>query len=405
MPDLLFLCHRIPYPPNKGEKIRAYQFIRHLAPHYTVHLGCFIDDVDDHAHEATLAGMVGSLACIRLGSWGRRLNALAGLAGGAPLSVAAFRNRVMSDWVRRTVSRIRPAAAFVYSSAMADYLLEPAYREMPIVMDFVDVDSDKWRQYAQTAAWPASWLYAREARALLAYDGRVARRAAASLFVSRDEAELFKRLCPDVAGKVHAVSNGIDCDYFDPARGGASPYPPGAGPVIVFTGTMDYRPNVDAVAWFARDCLPAIRKRHPNATFAVVGAKPSPEVTALASLAGVMVTGRVDDVRPYIAHANVVVAPLRLARGIQNKVLEGMAMAKPVVTTPQGLEGIEAIAGRDLWVADTAEAIVRSVLSVLADPIIAARAAGARRLMVERYSWAGQLAGLSGIVAAAAKKS
>jgi sugar transferase (PEP-CTERM/EpsH1 system associated) len=404
MPDLLFLCHRIPYPPNKGEKIRAYQIAKHLARTYTLHLGCFIDDAEDRAHEANLSEIAATVGCIRVHPALQRLTALRGLLTGASLSVLAFGHRAMSDWVEKTVARVRPVAAFAYSSAMAQYLPPRASAGLPVVMDFVDVDSDKWRQYAATARWPLSWIYAREARTLFAHDRAVARRAAASLFVSRQEADLFKRLCPEAAGTVFTVGNGIDCDLFDPSLDLPSPYT-STGPRLVFTGTMDYRPNVDAVVWFARDILPLIQRVHPNTVFAVVGANPASDVTALAALPGLVVTGRVIDVRPFIAHADVVVAPLRLARGIQNKVLEGMAMAKPVVTTPQGLEGIDAVPGRDLLVAETPAALAQSVLACL-DPDLRNRLAdAARRLMVERYSWSGQLEALTEIVGNAAARS
>jgi sugar transferase (PEP-CTERM/EpsH1 system associated) len=260
------------------------------------------------------------------------------------------------------------------------------------VMDFVDVDSDKWRQYAADARPPMRWIYAREASRLLAFDRRVAARADAAVFVSEAEAALFRRLAPEVAGKTFAVSNGIDCDYFSPAHSFSSPFA-GPGPHLVFTGTMDYRPNIDAVVWFARDILPLVRRALPGATFTIVGAKPARDVLALGSISEVKVTGRVDDVRPFIRHADVIVAPLRLARGIQNKVLEGMAMARPVVTTPQGLEGIDARPGAELLVATTPAEFAATVETAIG-PNAHRLGEAARDLMIRSYAWSAQLAAL-----------
>jgi sugar transferase (PEP-CTERM/EpsH1 system associated) len=274
---------------------------------------------------------------------------------------------------------------------MAQFVMDRDLNGIPTVMDFVDVDSDKWRQYAKDARAPMNWVYARESGKLLTYDRAVAARVDASLLVSDAEAALFRKLVPDSAAKIHAVANGIDCDFFSPTHRFETPYT--TGPVFVFTGTMDYRPNVDAVVWFANEIFPALRARLPQAVFAVVGAKPSRDVAALASRPGVRVTGRVADVRPFLAHADVVVAPLRIARGIQNKILEGMAMAKPVVTTGQGLEGIDAVPGRHLLLADTPDAFAEKVMEAL-DPRASALGAAARQLMEASYSWTGRLAPL-----------
>jgi sugar transferase (PEP-CTERM/EpsH1 system associated) len=264
-------------------------------------------------------------------------------------------------------------------------------------MDFVDVDSDKWRQYARRAKPPMKWVYAREAERLLDFDRKVAVRADASLFVSDAEAGFFKSLIPEADAKIHAISNGIDCAYFSPLHTLSSPFQ-GAGPHLVFTGTMDYRPNIDAVCWFAADIFPRVRNAIPAATFTIVGAKPTRQVEELAGQPGIRVTGRVPDVRPYLAHATAIVAPLRIARGIQNKILEGMAMAKPVVTTAQGLEGIEATPGRDVLVADTVEAFVAAVREAV-KPEAQEIGRAARRLMEECYTWKGRLALLDQLVA------
>lgn len=391
MQSLLFLCHRIPFPPDKGEKIRAFRILEHLSRRFRIHLGCFVDDPADWAHETALAARYAEVKCIGMSRAGAHMKAACGLLTGAPLTVASFANAAMGAWVTDVLAREKPAAVFLYSSAMAQFVMDRTLGPARLAMDFVDVDSDKWRQYAQTAAPPMKWVYAREAEKLLTYDRWVAARADASLVVSDAEAALLRRLAPESAHKIHAVANGIDCAFFSPEHRFETPYT--TGPVFVFTGTMDYRPNIDAVVWFATKIFPRLKAELPEAVFAVVGSKPAKEVTALAGLPGVLVTGRVADVRPYLAHGDVVVAPMRIARGIQNKILEGMAMAKPVVTTAQGLEGIEAAPGRDLLVADTEDgfaAAVRRALTAESQGLGAA----ARRLMAASYSWEGRLAPL-----------
>jgi sugar transferase (PEP-CTERM/EpsH1 system associated) len=279
----------------------------------------------------------------------------------------------------------------VFSSAMAQYA-DP-YRGARRVVDFVDVDSDKWRQYAEKKSFPMSWLYNYEARQLLRYERQVARDYDASLFVSAPEAELFRQLAPESSRKIGHFSNGVDTDYFSPHEAHADPYAPGER-ALVFTGAMDYWPNVDAVQWFCDEVFPSLRERFPGLMFYIVGSRPAPAVQALAQRPGVKVTGTVPDVRPYIAHAAVAVAPLRIARGIQNKVLEAMAMATPVVVSPQALEGIDAVPGSELVLAEDAAAFADAVGALLAGRESAAAAIGqAARAKVQRqYSWSSNLA-------------
>ena len=243
------------------------------------------------------------------------------------------------------------------------------------------------------------WIYRRESRLLARAETEIAARSAASLFVSEAEADLFRRRPGVAAERVHALGNGVDLDYFNGSRTYPDPYPPG-GPVLVFTGMMDYRANVDAVRWFTDRVLPAVRARHGDARFAIVGAKPDERVRKLAERAGVIVTGRVADVRPYVAHAAVAVAPLRIARGIQNKVLEAMAMARPVVASSEAFEGIDAEPGTDLLVAGgDGDGFADLVCRLLDDPGEAAGlGARGRRRLSGHYTWERRLAPLVGIV-------
>jgi sugar transferase (PEP-CTERM/EpsH1 system associated) len=279
---------------------------------------------------------------------------------------------------------------------MAQYL--PAEPSRRVIMDFVDVDSAKFAAYAESARWPMRWIYTREARLLLAFEQAIAKRADASLLVSEAETALFRRNTG--AERVHAVENGIDTALFDPA---AAFDPVDEGPaLIVFTGQMDYRPNVEAVTWFAEQILPRIRTAHPEARFAVVGRNPSDAVRALAAHEGVIVTGEVADVRGWLAAAAVVVAPLKLARGIQNKVLEAMAMARPVVASTAAAEGIDH--DGTIVVGATAAAIGEAVARLLSEPRQAEELGrGARARVIARYGWTARLAPLDALAGLSAR--
>jgi len=388
--EILFLAHRIPYPPDKGDKIRSWNMLKWLTGRERVHLGAFVDDPADMAHEAFLRGICASVNLIPVRAAAKPWRALKGFATGQPLSVALLHDAAMTAWVRATLAANPVDALFAFSGQMAPYIL-PHTAGRRSVMDLVDLDSEKWAQYAAEDRGPRGIVYAREARRLLAFEAEVAAKVDATLFVSEDEAALF-RARAEVAGEhVHALSNGVDFDYFSPDAEFARAPIEGhdlAGPLIVFVGAMDYRPNIDAARWFVAQVWPRVREARPEARFLVVGSKPGPETLALGTARGVTVTGRVVDVRPYIAAADVVVAPLRIARGIQNKVLEAMAMARPVLATPQAREGIDAEPGRDLLIEADAPAFATACLALLANPARAAAIGHAARARMEvAYTW------------------
>jgi sugar transferase (PEP-CTERM/EpsH1 system associated) len=397
--DLLFLSHRIPYPPDKGEKIRAFHILRHLARDHRLHVGCLIDDPEDWLHVADLREFCVDLACFPLRRRWRRLAALAGMRPGRALTLDYFHHRGLARWVDgKYAAGIRDV--FVYSSAMAPYVM--GKRGGRRVLDMVDIDSEKWRAYAAASAWPGRWIYAREARTLLALERAAAADFDHTLLVSAAECAHFAALAPELGGRVAPLANGVDLARFAPDLGLANPYP-GAAPAIVFTGTMDYRPNQDAVTWFAEDVLPALRAAAPGGAapvFYIVGARPGRPVRQLVRHPGVVVTGRVPDTRPYLAHAALVVAPLRIARGIQNKVLEAMAMARPVLATRAAFEGITAAPGRDLLVAEDAPAMIAQASAVLAGRHPGLGPA-ARAAMLRHYAWAETLAPLAALFAPA----
>ncbi len=383
MRDLIFISHRIPWPLNKGEKIRGWNVIQHLAPDYRIHLGCVVDDPADMAHVAKMRTICASVGAFPIDKRRQKLRAALRARPGRPLMPDFYYAPALQRWVDRTMARTKMDVLYIFSVAMAPYAMTIDHSCK--ILDAQDIDSEKWAEYAVGASFPMRLVWSREARNLLAYERRAAAACDWTFFVSQPEADRFAELAPEVAGRVAAVENGVDLQRFSPKDTYTSPFSDPA-PRVVFTGNMDYWPNADAAIWFARDVMPLLRARVPGVTFWAVGANPTQAVSALAELDGVFVTGRVDDVRPYVAHASVIVCPLRIARGIQNKVLEGMAMGRPVVASPGAFEGVRAQAGTDLLVADGAEAFVRCICEVL-DGAHPALGEAARAAMERGYAW------------------
>jgi len=385
MEALLFLAHRLPYPPSKGDKVRSYHFLEHLARRYRIFLGSFVDDPHDWRHVAALEARFAGVHVEPLVPWTKRLASTHALFGAQALSLPYFRSRRLARWVTETVRREGVTRAFVYSSPMAQYVLGlPGVRS---TVDFVDMDSAKWGEYAQRRPWPARALYRREAARLLTYEREVAAKAERSLFVTDAETQGFVAKAPECAPRVVAIPNGVDGEHFSPSHALASPFAP-AEKAVVFTGAMDYWPNVDAVTWFARAVLPELRRDDWSIRFYVVGMNPGRAVRALAADGATTVTGRVDDVRPYLRHAGAVVAPLRVARGIQNKVLEAMAMAKPVVLSAGAAAGLAVEPGVHVEAASGASEFADKVRKVLDPAYGMALGLRARARVLEEYAWA-----------------
>ncbi|MDI6745937.1 MAG: TIGR03087 family PEP-CTERM/XrtA system glycosyltransferase [Rhodocyclaceae bacterium] len=392
MSDLLYLVHRLPYPPNKGDKVRSFNLLKHLAKTHRVHLGTFIDDPDDAAYLETVRGYCADMHVARLSPRIAKLRSLSGLLSGEALSLPYYRNAGLRNWVARTCASKHIEHAVVFSSVMADYV--PDMRQLPTLVDFVDVDSAKWSQYATTHRWPLSWLYRREGERLLAWERAVATQATHSFFVTEAEAAMFRRSAPESADHVEAIGNGVDAEFFSPEHPLASPFSATEIP-IVFTGAMDYWPNIDAAVWFAGEVLPPLRLKYPGVRFYIVGRSPAAAVQALANDSATVVTGTVDDVRPYLKHAAVVVAPLRIARGIQNKVLEAMAMARPVIAATACAGPIAAEIGSELLAAETSVDYLSHIDKLLADPTSAgAIGQAARRRILSSYSWDAHLSAI-----------
>lgn len=391
MSNILYLVHRLPYPPNKGDKVRSYHLLKHLAAKHRVFLGTFIDDPQDEAYTDKLPHYCVDMHIARLSPRTAKLRSLIGLLGNEALTLPYYRDAGLQAWVTRTLREQQIDAVVIFSSAMAQYI--HGFQQLRTLVDFVDVDSAKWTQYAPNHRWPMSWLYRREGERLLAFERSVAQQATHSFFTTENETELFCRRAPECKGRVEAMCNGVDAEYFSPEHVLTSPYSAGELP-LVFTGAMDYWPNIDAVTWFSTEIFPPLLRRWPGLRFYIVGRSPTPAVQALASQ-HVVVTGTVDDVRPYLQHAAVVVAPLRLARGIQNKVLEAMAMGLPVVASQECAGAVDAVPERDFMTAGTVDDYQRQIGSLLQAPD---RASGigkaARAQVLARYSWDAHLSGI-----------
>jgi sugar transferase (PEP-CTERM/EpsH1 system associated) len=331
-PVLLYVAHRVPYPPDKGDRIRVYHLLRHLAEQADVYLACLADEPVSDETRAALEGLCVRVAVVPLGRWSRWLWALATAGTGRSISEGAFHSRALRRLIRRWAQEVPFHAVLASASSVAPYLRVGGLSQVPAVVDLIDVDSQKWLDYAAAARGPRAWVYRLEGRRLRRRETMLPGWARAVTVVSDHEAALYRGFLP--GGPVHVVPNGVDQDYFRPEASGEGENG------CVFVGALDYRPNVDAACWFASEVWPAVHARHPAARLRLVGRRPVPEVCRLASVAGIDVIGQVPDVRPYVAAAAVTVAPLRIARGVQNKVLEAMAMGKPVVASPQALAGL-----------------------------------------------------------------
>jgi len=462
--SILFLVHRVPYPPNRGDRIRSFHWLKALASRGDVDLAFLCDRPPSEAVLAPLRALCRRVAAVPLAGPVRWLRGAWSLARGRSATEGLFSSpqlrRALAAWIAET----RYAAAVAYCSSMAQYLDLPGLDAAPAVVDLVDVDSQKWLEYAKDSWGVKRWLLGLEAGRLRRLESSLPARARAVTLVSQAEVDLFHGFCP--AGNVHALSNGVDLDYFDPnhstaggrasAKTGSANRPlhdtvaiadslhqtatmvhrtatvdraaPSAAPetaispavlrsmaeraavptehrglpaTLVFVGALDYRANIDGLQWFCQSVWPEVLRQRPGAALIIVGSNPGKAARRLGSLPGVRVCADVPDVRPYLAGATLVVAPLRVARGIQNKVLEAMAMAKPVIATPQALEGLATEPGRHACPASSPEEWVRAVVGLLGDPQARQRLADAgREHVVRHFRWDVRLAQFASLLPA-----
>lgn len=396
------LTHRTPFPPDKGDKIRTHHLLTRLAARCEVHLVAFAEPPADIAHAARLRRHFASVTLVPIDLRVQKVKALTTLLTRRPLTLSVFHSDALARVVDGLARDLRPDALFAESTSMAPYAL--AHPAVPLVMDFVDVDSAKWAAYAENASPAKAAVFRREAETLRAYEAEVARRARISVITAPREKSLLDAIAP--GADVRVLANGVDTDYFAPRdEGDARTAPP---PSVVFFGAMDYAANVEAAVWLVERVLPRLRARYADFRVTLAGSKPDPAVQRLAQTPGVTVTGYVADIRPHVQGAAVCAIPLRVARGVQNKVLEAMAMGVPVVASPAAAEGIAATPGESLSVApvdDDGRAFSEAIVQLLDDRAeAAAMARAARAVVVERYGWQPQADALYALLREAAAK-
>lgn len=383
MPRALFLSHRIPYPPDKGERVRAYHEIEALAGAFDVTVASLSHDAADGDHVEGLVHLTDQIIMAPAGGKRGLVRGLWQLARGRSVTEGYFASPAMSALVAEDATTGPYDLAFGYCTSVLPLLMQVPARVK--VLDFVDVDSAKWDDYARSAGWLKRQVYRREAAGVRRLERRAVDECDAVFVVSPREAELIE----GPREKIHPVVNGVDTSYFDPGETGPGDDEGG----LVFTGTMDYKPNVEAVVWFVRNVFGKLKAEFPELTFDIVGRDPTPAVRQLSAVEGVTVTGSVPDVRPYLKKARVAVVPLTIARGIQNKVLEAMAMGKATVLSKQALEGIEATPGESVLTAEDEDQWTRAVVHLLEEKdrrkLLGERA---RQVVVDAYSWEARLA-------------
>jgi len=396
MDKVLYLVHRIPYPPNKGDKIRSFNILRALSKKYKVYLASFIDDSEDYQYQDTVKEYCEETYFERMSPKYSKVRSVLGLIRFTPLTLDYYRSRAMQKWVNDIHKKNHISRVLVFSSSMAQYVESESFKDTRRIIDFVDIDSDKWRQYAASKKWPISWVYDREARYLQHYEKKITQAFDYSLFVSEQEARHYKEIHDFSDDKVGFFNNGVDTDYFSNNVSVDSPYQRNEK-VLVFAGAMDYWANIDAVCWFVKEVFPLLKNNHLDISFYIVGTNPSEKVKSLESIDGVYVTGRVEDIRAYVLNAFCSVAPLRIARGIQNKVLEAMSMAKYVIASAEAIEGIELCEGCECAVVNEVHDYVSAVEHLL-DKHENVTAGNSRRCMIEHYGWDASLSKLLGVL-------
>jgi len=407
---VLVLAHRVPYPPNKGEKIRTFNQIQFLRKQeYNVVIATPLENSEERSFANTLAQKYGiEFLFAQLGSKGQRI--ASGLFNGISLSVSNFYNARLENKIQDYIEAEAPDVLFCTSSAMARYVFSPLIFQaikrtnVRLVMDFMDLDSQKWREYSEIKPWPRSAIYAREARLVADLEEQVLENFDASIFVSGEEKELIEKS----TSTTHVVANGVDLEQFYPAREKSSD-PLGKAtlkaiaknnaPVFLFSGVMDYFPNEQAVEWFVKDVWPQVKANYPDAEFIIAGMKPSNKTRLLARVDGITVTGFVEDMLPYYHRADIFVAPFQIARGLQNKVLQAMACELPVISTSKGATGISTTPGQHLLIADFPKDFVSAIDRLLEDKTLYQKLQVAgRQLIRQTFSWRAQNAILSSIL-------
>lgn len=380
MADILFLAHRIPYPPNKGDKIRSWNFLKRMMQDHQVHLGFFIDNSNDEKYIAELQEQTASLCYETVSPRVQKLMSLRSFLSNQPLTIGAYPYKKLQQYAAKLIEQNEIDMIFLFSAATGPIV--PKTCSVPIITDLVDVDSAKWQAYGEKAIWPLSWVYSREAKLLSAYEGVLAAKSAKTYLVSDQEAAVFERYHVDFSGNIGGLKNGVDTEFFSPAD--TTP----DNDTLIFTGAMDYKPNVEAVTWFVEHVWDAVLSMVPSAKLVIAGGPENPAIRKLEEKNGISVTGYVHSMPEVLRGASIAIAPLLTARGIQNKVLEAMACSLPVIATSAANEGIEAKHGEAIMVADTAQPFLKAVVELLTDKSLRkSMGSNAREFVRDEFSW------------------
>jgi sugar transferase (PEP-CTERM/EpsH1 system associated) len=392
----LFIAQRVPFPPNKGEKIRTYHQIKYLYEQgHEISICCPIDSNEDLTSIEAFKSLY-DIAFVTHSLFYKPFRLLSGLFNRKALSVANFYNARLQALLEESLASNHYDAIVCTSSSMAEYVFRsPQLKKLNaqdsakplLVMDFMDLDSDKWAQYATGARWPMRGLYQRESRLLANYEQRIQQAFDACFFISQAEVDLFDTQF-GTRDKVHVLGNGIDGNYFRPSATAID----NKAPVFLFTGVMDYKPNVDAIEWFVGQVWQRIIDLYPGARFIVAGMNPGPNIVTLGQISGIEITGFVDDILPYYHESDYFIAPLRIARGVQNKILQAFACGLPVIATDMGAEGIKYSDGQDILLANSPGEFVTQIQLLESDTELKHQLIdNAIELVRKEYSWEGNL--------------
>lgn len=393
---LLFACHRFPFPPNRGGKIRPFNMIRHLSRQHEVVVASLAHTRQELDEGAALKKYCAEIYAEVVPEKSRWRHAVQTLPTGVPSSVAYFSSSRLREKAKEAARRVSFDAVIVHCAFAAQYVLGiPAkYR----VMDFGDLDSGKWLDYSKCRSFPLSWGYYLEGHKLRRYERQIAAAFDYCTLTTPGELEEFRKLEVDRPHSV--IPNGVDGCYFH-SNGG----PRTASPVVAFLGRMDYYPNIDGVLHFVKEIFPQIRAAVPNVEFRIIGSHPTPAIERLREISGVMVSGHVPDVRPFLKDAVVSVAPLRMARGTQNKILESMAMGIPVVATPEAAKGVGVVPGEHILIGNVPDAFAEQVIKILKDRQLRIALSTAGRERVEQvHSWVRSMERLDAILNCASRR-
>lgn len=393
---VLFLTHRLPYAPNRGDRLRAYHILQWLRDRASVELVSLVHDDEEAGHVDEVKAFVSSVTPLRVRSIPNHLRAVATLATDAPLTHTLLDAPGIESTLNEIVATRRPDVVFAFGSGMGRLALAPPLSGLPLILDLVDVDSRKWQDLSAASRWPLSWVYRREARTLGAFEARAAATAVATLVVNEREAEIARTLAP--SANVQVIANGVELERLRPESA------PSDRARVVFCGVMNYGPNDQGMRWFINAVWPIVKRSRPDASLAIVGADPPRSLVAMcAGDPSIEVSGRVPDVRPWLWESAVGIAPLQVARGVQNKALEAIAAGLPIVITPAVANGLPQEASAAALVAESPEQFAQHVLTLLAmSPVD--RRARASRATLSNLLWANTLAPLGQLFDTASTK-